>query len=381
MKGPDILAQKLARKWNKPTQREALLLDSRSWPIEIKIGKLTARELQKNPILIKQLLQDWRNVSIGKIEWQSVRFRGFTELLELPTIWRLHKPSEWIDATSDPHISRSYQHLTAILPAVDVRFHSLLIKQLYLHQDKDQDSVVLAAKLALQLTPGIACGAPLRTLTIEGVDSKFYERHRRLLITLMDVIHNSEVSNCGLEAFLDAATSGEHWLLVDDLDGNLMPFRQTRIRTSELIKTALPGRKILVIENEKCLYHLPPLKEAIAVAGSGFDLGWMRASWLTDRQIAYWGDIDTWGLKMLSIARESQPTLHALMMDRQTFEEFESRSAVAEPIGAGKIPPPNLTLDERGFYQYLLSLDNGRLEQEFLSKKLVTETVIEWAKY
>ncbi len=53
--------------------------------------------------------------------------------------------------------------------------------------------------------------------------------------------------------------------------------------------------------------------------GAGLNLGWLAAPWLQERTVAYWGDLDTWGLHMLAIARGHVPHLHALLMDRATF--------------------------------------------------------------
>jgi len=60
----------------------------------------------------------------------------------------------------------------------------------------------------------------------------------------------------------------------------------------------------------------------------------LQALWLDDRALAYWGDLDTWGLSMLAMARLQRPHLKALMMDAATFSEFAPRHAVIEPVKA-----------------------------------------------
>lgn len=65
----------------------------------------------------------------------------------------------------------------------------------------------------------------------------------------------------------------------------------------------LPSERVLIVENESCQHQLPSVPNTIAVLGAGFDLSWTEAEWLARKKIAYWGDIDTWGLHFLAKAR------------------------------------------------------------------------------
>jgi hypothetical protein len=97
----------------------------------------------------------------------------------------------------------------------------------------------------------------------------------------------------------------------------------------------------------------------------------MEADWLSKKQISYWGDIDTWGLTMLARARLLQPSLKALLMTEAIYEQYGPKHAVQEPKTAGDSPPFGLTDQESKLYLRLLKAEKGRLEQEFLPKKLV----------
>jgi hypothetical protein len=150
------------------------------------------------------------------------------------------------------------------------------------------------------------------------------------------------------------------------------------VATSDLAATPLPGSHILLIENERCLHQLPqPVPDTIAILGAGLNLGWLAAPWLQSRQVAYWGDIDTWGLAMLATARSHLPHLHPLLMDRTTFDAH-ANLAVAERVHAnpklsGVWSPEDAALD-----QHLRGLPRGRLEQEFLPPALVAQAVPAW---
>lgn len=111
--------------------------------------------------------------------------------------------------------------------------------------------------------------------------------------------------------------------------------------------------------------------------GAGLDLGWLAAPWLRTRQVAYWGDIDTWGLAMLAAARRHLPDLHALLMDRPTFEA-QAHRAVAEPAPADSRSLHGLRPQEAALAQHLRQLPRGRLEQEFLPADTVARALKDW---
>ena len=133
----------------------------------------------------------------------------------------------------------------------------------------------------------------MRTLSLAGIDTKFFERNARLVTSLLDVRLDGKVSKMGLEQFLGGFAESDHWLLVVDLDGGLLSFRKKRVPRSDLLVTTLPAARILIVENESCLRQLPALADTIAVLGAGFYLSWTAAPWLMEKRVGYWGDIDT----------------------------------------------------------------------------------------
>lgn len=93
------------------------------------------------------------------------------------------------------------------------------------------------------------------------------ERNGQLVTSLLDARFDGEVSRIGLEAFLGAFVEGDHWLLLMDLDGSLLPFKKMRVRSSELRETTIPGERLLIIENESCQHQLPTIPRTIAILG------------------------------------------------------------------------------------------------------------------
>ena len=378
MKSPAELKARLRRQWESADTREARLLRAgESWPVVLPIVKPKPAEVRNNLDAVKMHVESWRKVSLGEVRWDSVQYRATSEPVEVPVAWNIRRPTEWLKASSDDSMQHEFDYLSLLVEKCDSSFHSLLIRRRSLWRGKPNAEVCLAAKLATVLEPGIADGQPLRTLSIEGIDTKFFERNSRLVTALLDVRFDGEVSKLGLETFLGAYIEGSHWLLVVDLDGSLLTFPKQRVASSDLANRSLPGERLLVVENEDCQHQLPRLEKTIAILGAGFDLGWMKNANLQSKSVGYWGDIDTWGLQFLSFARQCIPKLDALLMDESTFND-NIAAAVEEPVVAGAECPVGLTNCEAKLYTRLLNESKGRLEQEFLSSEQIENAILEW---
>jgi len=240
----------------------------------------------------------------------------------------------------------------------------------YLNQSSDQGVTQLLAGIAEEVD-GIEHRIAELNQTLVRVD---FRSGRYLQLQPQRIKHERLRS---LETFLGALTEGDHWLLVMDLDGSLLPFRKQRVRSSELRDTALPGKRLLIVENEGCQHQLPELPETIAVLGAGFDLAWTDGLWLREKQVGYWGDIDTWGLKYLANARQTLRKTDALMMTSDIYDRHFN-AAVPEPVTAGTDLPAGLSNVERVLYERLLTASRGRLEQEFLPETTVREALLTW---
>jgi hypothetical protein len=378
MKSPADLRMLLRRQWYSSARREARLLAAvGAWPIELSIGRSSARQLLNDLDGVKQHIQRWRQISTGQVIWQNLRYKQAAAPIEIPIYWRIARPSDWIEAAADLAIKREFLSLTKLVEAADPVFQSLLIRRRSLWLEKPVEEVQQAVCLALAIEPGMAAGQPLRTLTLAGIDTKFFERHAHLITALLDARFDGEVSRLGLEVFLDAFRECDHWLLVIDLDGQRLPFKKMRVRSSDLKSTELPCQNILIVENESCQHQLPDIPDTIAILGAGFDLAWISNHWMMKKRVAYWGDIDTWGLQFLAKVRTAIPHIQPLLMSQAVFEQYLA-SAIVERVVAGTRPPKGLTACESQLYQRLLREPFGRLEQEFLPAATVAQAVLEW---
>ncbi len=379
MKTPADLAPRWARQWENPDLRESRLLEEASWPVRLPISRPTPAEVSSSWQETAARIRLWRELRTGSIQWETAAYRATGAPVEIPVTWEISNPDEWISAANDLRVRAEYDVLRSILPGTDPIFHSALVRERTLWRSKTPVEVIQAADLATQLSPGCAGGMPLRALSVAGIDSKFFERHSSLIIRLLDLRFDGEASRQGLETFLNAWREHGHWLLLADLGRpRALPFPQIRVRAADLATTGLKARALLIVENESCLHLLPKdLPGIVAILGTGNNLAWLRSEWTRGARIAYWGDLDTWGLTLMSRARSNAPDLTTLLMTREIFD-LHAKSAVPEKISASSIPPAGLTPDETAFYYHLFSCTNGRLEQEFLSVSLVQNAIRNW---
>jgi hypothetical protein len=138
-----------------------------------------------------------------------------------------------------------------------------------------------------------------------------------------------------------------------------------------------PVRRVIITENEINFLALPPLARSLALFGAGY--GWealAKAQWLHDRDIHYWGDIDSHGFVILDQLRRHFPQARSLLMDRATLlthEDFWGQEA-----NPARQDLPRLTATEAALYDELR--DNRlrpslRLEQEHLGFGWVQATL------
>ena len=389
MKSPQALAARLAQHWNSVDWRERQLLGATAaWPLTLAIGQPDTAVFLNDAAALRCHLQQWRAVEqhgLGSVQWQERRYRGSSDAIAVPTHWQLAKPSQCIAAISHfkvpghAQVKSDYARLSTLIAGVErPGFQRLLVRRLVQWRETPTEAVIAAAHIALQLEPGCAQGKPLRALAVQGNDTKFFERHASLLTALLDERFDGEASRQGLVGFLGALPEDDHWLLIAPLSPDLLPFAQMRVRASELLTTPLPDSRILLVENERCLHQLPqPVAHTIAVLGAGLNLGWLAAPWLQGRRVAYWGDLDTWGLHMLATARHHLPHLHALLMDAATFSAHQ-HLAVAEPVHAPDSACGMLAPDEATLCIHLRTQQKGRLEQEFVPTNAVHRAVRAW---
>jgi hypothetical protein len=219
-------------------------------------------------------------------------------------------------------------------------------------------------------------GVYLRQVDIPGVDSKFIETHRGVLIQWLDSVLPPEA--------VDTTASGVSGFA--RRYGFRDKLQRIRLRALDPMHALLPGlgqadialdadsfarltptiSRVFITENEVNYLAFPQVPDSLLIFGAGYGFEVLaQAAWLTRCQVFYWGDIDTHGFAILDQLRTYLPHVRSLLMDRATLLAFEAQWGVEDKQTLRNLP--HLNVEECALYDELRDnrlSPNLRLEQE-----------------
>jgi hypothetical protein len=219
----------------------------------------------------------------------------------------------------------------------------------------------------------------IRELVIPGVESKFIEGRKRLLADLLDRVlpetaldreaaglaHHGFERRYGLRydqplirlRLLDSALAGRFGGLTD-----------ISLPLSRFVTLDPPCRRVFITENKINGLSFPPLPDSLVIFGLGYGVDSLRdAAWLRQREIHYWGDLDTHGFAILSQLRGYFHDVASLLMDRETLLGCRGAWGQEPPGKRFTAEPENLAAAELELFLDLRDDRLGerlRLEQE-----------------
>ena len=214
-------------------------------------------------------------------------------------------------------------------------------------------------------------GLYLRQLDIPGVDTKFIEARQGLIAELLDaalaVGRSGTAPPLSFEARFGLRTRPP-LVRLRILDARLAigGLTDLTVPAEQLARLSLPATRVFITENEVNGLAFPPVEDSIVIFKLGYAvelLGEVR--WLADREIHYWGDIDTHGLAILDRLRAVFPQARSLLMDAATLVAHEPLWGREDAPHQGDLE--RLTEAERALYAGLCDNrfgDRVRLEQE-----------------
>ncbi len=226
----------------------------------------------------------------------------------------------------------------------------------------------------------------IRELPIE-LHTKFIEENKTIIRSLLDFLIeeyvNKEVSQFEKRFNLKFDDPLIRLRVLDeDIAKNLFSgLTDLSIPQVDFNTININCKRVFILENKTNFSNifnfltLPLLKNSIAIFGKGFQLSLLKeAKWLKDKQIIYWGDIDTQGFQILSQLRSYFPNTRSLMMDFETFNEFKEFTVTGTETNIDQLT--NLTVEENQLFKYLLRLnEKNRLEQEKINHSFVVKRI------
>ena len=371
-----VFVQLRKKEWDNRRHLKQRLRNQSAFPIEISLKAPTGQQAFSDMQHFHVFFTVWKNfVYPDLVVWQQRKYQQLAEqlvpvklvipnlnvLVEL--LGQQKQLKHWMDKIS------VFLQQNFVQPQHEQVLFETLIEYLeQLEQYSEQDWHLLMSLIA-QLKANMGAGHYLRALPLQQVDTKFLECNLVLVEAICNVLHEGEVQALGgLLAWLNCLDRPKGWLTIKPLCPQVqqrlggLPIFQ--LSSDVLAQFELPAERIIVVENIQSGLALPSLNNSIVVCGGGKNIAWMDAGWLKQKQVSYWGDIDSEGLNILSMVRQKVPHLKALMMDEATVLQFEDKM-VDEPDSVFS-EPQYLTETELILFHQLRNRRyyNRRLEQE-----------------
>ncbi len=203
----------------------------------------------------------------------------------------------------------------------------------------------------------------LREISAPGVDTKFAERHRPVLASMLGVSSTASGFLAGLGL---RSKPGLVRLRPAPTLGLPAPLTELAVRSEELAQLSVEPRVATIIENEISYLSIDVPEDGVVFWGKGFEVDNVgRLRWLTEADIVYWGDIDTHGFAILDRLRAWLPRARSVLMDRETLLAHRDRWVTEDRPAKSVLT--RLTPDEQDLYSELVGNGFGervRLEQE-----------------
>lgn len=237
-----------------------------------------------------------------------------------------------------------------------------------------------------QFREGQVQGRYLRQLDIEGVDTKFIETKQALLWDALKRVLPPERQDERVTGLKDHGFERRFGLRYDP---PLIRFRllDPALKASGLTDLSVPLDDfaafppdvdlVFMTENKVNGLAFPPVPRAMVVFGMGYAIrSLVEATWLEDKQIVYWGDIDTHGFAMLSLLRRRFPRTLSMLMGLDTLLACRALWGV-EPAETRFLQElDGLTEEEREVFELLKANALGnylRLEQERIPFRILQD--------
>ena len=358
---PAALRIQVERLWDRGELLRSAVSDTMSWPLRLSLKVPTAAELSDRFESVRDWVREIGDTPPVRIEWRerNNRVQGLQRLPSAAWLDTLQDALAFIGKTRQAQrFDVLWQQTAAAQPAL---LEWLSRRPLQALELAGRWELLLAIVAWLQAHP--RPGVYLRQVDVPGVDSKFIESHRGVLIELLDLTlppESIESTATGAAqfarrfGFLDKPVRIRFRPLdpvIPSLPG-CEGLADITLDATSFAALTLPVERVFITENETNFLAFPRVSCAIAVFGAGY--GWealARATWLHRCQLHYWGDIDTHGFAILDQLRSHFPHAASFLMDRETL--LAHRPHWGEEPEPARHDLPRLTPEETAVFDEL----------------------------
>ncbi|MBN2897459.1 MAG: hypothetical protein JXO44_01695 [Clostridia bacterium] len=384
---PNDIKEQLQKRWDSGAILASLADDVDLFPLQLTLKRPTSKELSERFSEVQSWISELsKSAKNYRIEFRHVNHRILGPN-EVPSKIYIDQLSDALVILCKQKQARVYvQLLEQTRKEVPVLVQWLIKRPLRALEVADVWTELLSIVQWVLDHPRPAIF--LRQIDLPCVHSKMVESYRGLLSELLDLAlpkdwidFNATGNNgfCRRYGFLEKPNRIRFRIL----DSKVSLISQEgdqdiTITANAFAKLDLSITKVFITENEVNFLAFPPLPDSMVLfgAGYGFD-NLVDAQWLKNKNLYYWGDIDTHGFAILSQLRGVLPNAISLFMDEKTLKSHK--------LLWGKEDKPekkNLTQLSEAELQLYDDLrlnrlgENVRLEQERIGYQYILDVLV-----
>ncbi|WP_258396978.1 Wadjet anti-phage system protein JetD domain-containing protein [Cupriavidus alkaliphilus] len=347
-----------------------------SWPKSVAVRAPSDRVAAAAPAAMRAWLSAWAAFDNGcqsaerrtRVVWRSVNWRVMGNVSLPEKI--LFEDANAVAACAGVNrswevLSRRWRSLCEVFPSVAGR-RDCVKAAIIVGGWAEADFERLLSFLAwCERNP--ASGVYLRQLPVTGIHTKWVEARGGVIVPLLQAVMDEGgdlYQMLGVKRLPDTVRMRLLDPSLREQFGGAEDLQMPVAQWSASFK--LPPKRLLIVENLATGLAIPDMQEAVVAMGLGNNGTVLEGiAWAHQARILYWGDIDTWGLHILSRVREVFPRLQSVLMTESVLESH--KDLWTEEASQETREASHLTDEES---QLLADLQNGRwgerirLEQE-----------------
>lgn len=372
---PAELRAELDKRWQRGQILTESLVPSGLFPLRIPLKPPSPTQLAADFSAVQAWVEPWLAVEAKHfaVEWRDINHR-LSGRNRLPAAVVFDKPDDAAAYLKKAKELAVFGQLAASLVDDFAALRPWLLKyplRVLEHADEWQKLLSVAGWVVKHPRPGIY----LRQISLPGIDSKFIESRKKLLGEWLDLlspaaaIDTAQTGVTGFEArygFLAKPATIRFRLLDSRL--RIAGLSDLTVTAGEFATLNLQVKRVFVTENDVNGLAFPNVQGGMVIFGRGYGFDALaQVEWLKDKEIHYWGDIDTHGFAILSQFRQYFPQTRSLLMDQATL--LAHRESWVAETAPGRADLSGLTFEESALYDALRDNrfgQNLRLEQEYV---------------
>lgn len=340
-----------------------------NWPITISLGMPT----QDQAVAAWERLCEWRSVWNAQSEIHVSRTTkrwGALGIQEIPT-HAVFPSAAAIAAFLGEDKPNLFQQAQARWRSLVDQWPNAVIGRRivpWLAQASDDD-FKRAARAAEWLHSNPNSGLYIRQLPIPGLDSKWIEGHRDIVLTLLSARRGEPLSGRleTISGLREDRPKCRFRVLDPELRAQLGGQGDISTPIDDLTYLSLDIRTVVIVENLQTALACGDLPGTLVLFGAGFHAPSLAiVPWLHHVRLLYWGDIDAAGFEILNAIRSVFPHAESFGMDDTML--LSHRDLWVPDPKQRKAELTRLSTNEVAAYRLLFDAEEGiRMEQERLS--------------